>query len=126
MAIDMFHGTYVDAEDAKNYIDQGTIVTGCQKMDEASNKMTQIIKKVQRLKELCSRENLSVGGLNLDEIIENLENHVEQISLYINDLSGNIVGTTQRVVNRKQVILNEEAMRQDNSEIVLHDENYMD
>ena len=56
----------------------------------------------------------------MEAIIEEYGKRTRDFSLYINDLSETVNTTTQRVVNRKQVIFNEEAKRLDEQEALLH------
>lgn len=113
MAVERFHGKYIYGENARQYIDIDTINDACRIMKEASNKLNAISEKIDRLRELCSKDALSVDGEGMDERIEAYENFMNDFSLYIDDLSNTIRDTTQRVFNRKQIILNEEAKRMD-------------
>ena len=113
MAIEKFRGKYIVGENASKYIDMDTIHDGCRMMRTAAEKLAMIYKKIDHLRDVCSRDALSVQGENLENRIEAYENQINDFSLYIEDLSNVIEDTTLRVFNRKQVILNEEAKRLD-------------
>ncbi|MBR4693255.1 MAG: hypothetical protein IKQ06_05100 [Bacilli bacterium] len=120
MAIEKYQGKYVIAEDALKVIDMPTINNGCRMLKDASEKLENLSKKIEVLKDLINRDSLSVSDSNMEAIIEEYEKRTRDFSLYINDLSETVNTTTQRVVNRKQVIFNEEAKRLDEQEALLH------
>ena len=120
MAIEKYQGKYVVAEDALKVIDMPTINSGCRMLKDASEKLDNLSKKIEVLKDLINRDTLSISDSNMEAIIEEYGKRTRDFSLYINDLSETVNTTTQRVVNRKQVIFNEEAKRLDEQEALLH------
>ena len=111
MSIERYKGKNITAEDAKEIIDMPTISDGCKKMEEASKELEELSKKVEELKNICDREALSVNDINMECIIDNYKNYIKDFSKYIHNLSIDISETTERLVNRKQVIFNEEAKK---------------
>ena len=122
MAVEMFRGKYVNAESATNYIDINSISEGCQMMKDAADKLNDISKKIDLLKEICNKEALSVQGVSMEDIIEMYEKNTKDMSLYISELSDTVLSTTQRVVNRKQIILNEAAKIDEQKEAALRED----
>ena len=120
MAIEKYQGKYVVAEDALKVIDMPTINSGCRMLKDAAEKLDNLSKKIEVLKDLINRDTLSISDSNMEAIIEEYGKRTRDFSLYINDLSETVNTTTQRVVNRKQVIFNEEAKRLDEQEALLH------
>ncbi len=90
-------------------------------LKDASEKLERISKKIYDLKESYNSDTLTVSNLNMEEMIEHYEKLANDFSLYINDLSETLEKATQRVVNRKQTIFNEEARRLDEKEALLHE-----
>ena len=113
MAIERYYGKKIIAEDANDYIDGITITDGCNSLMEAARMLSDIVNKIQELKEDCSSTNLSIQGNSMEPIIEAYEKSTMDFANYISSLADNLSATTQRVVNRKQVMLNEEARTQD-------------
>lgn len=122
MAIEIYRGKYVTGDSAREYIDIDTINDGCKLMKSASEKLDIIQKKIDYLKEFCSKEALYIQGESLEEKINSYEKNVNNFSGYIDDLSNTIEATALRVFNRKQVILNEDAKRLD-EKIIYEKEN---
>ena len=119
MAIERYIGTFVSADDATKIIDMYTINDGCRMMKEAADKLERLTKKIRLLKEACGKETFSISGTDMEEMIGTYENNTLKFSSYLSDLSDSIIATTLRVVNRKQILLNEEAKRLDKKEILL-------
>ena len=111
MAVEVFKGKFVTASDASQFIDIETIMSGCSSLKQVSEKLDSTSAKIDRLRELCSKDALSIDEVGCDEAIEVYEKNIKDFSLYIDDLASTIRESTQRVVNRKQVMLNEEAKR---------------
>ena len=116
MAVEKFHGKYVTATDALSVVDMPTIDEGCQMLREASEKLNKLSDKINALKDMCDRDALSIGGENMEALIEEYERRTKDFSLYINDLSETLQNTTQRVFNRKQTIFNDEARKLEKEE----------
>ena len=121
MAIEIYRGKYISADDATKVIDMPTINDGCRMLKDASDRLERLTKKIDLLRETCSKEAISIDGSSMEELIEHYEKLTNDFSLYISDLSDALSKTTQRVVNRKQTILNEEARRLDDKEALLHE-----
>ncbi|MBP5678291.1 MAG: hypothetical protein J6X28_00490 [Bacilli bacterium] len=119
MAVEVFIGNYITAEDAQQYIDYNTISEGCRMMKEAAEKLSQISKKIDVLKDTCSLETISVQGKGMEKYIEPYEKDTRDMALYIQDLSSTILDATVRVLNRKQTILNEAAKLYEHKESLL-------
>lgn len=113
MAIEIYQGKYVTAEDANGYIDGITISDGCMMLSDAARKLSDIVTKLQELKEDFSSANLSIQGSSMEPIIEAFVKSTMDLAQTISNLSETLSTTTQRVVNRKQVLLNEEAKVKD-------------
>ena len=122
MAIEVYQGNFVSAENASKYIDQATINDGCRMLNEASEKLALIAKKISLLRELCSKDALNIQGQTLEEKIETYEEDTNNFSVYLSELSEYLLNATQKVVNRKQVILNEEAKAIDDKKSYLTEE----
>ena len=114
MAIDVYHGTYVTAEDANDYIDVNTIQSGCSMMKEAADKITAIKDKINTLKELCDGDTLTINGQTMEDQIQEFEDNTNNFALYINELSETVSSAATRALNKKQIIFNEEAKKRDN------------
>ncbi len=119
MAIDIYKGTIVTAQDAHEMIDASTILSGCSSMKDVSQKLNDISFKIGTLQSLCTKENLSIDGVGFDEKIGEYQKSVQNFSLYLDDLASSITTTCEKVLNRKQVILNEEAKRQEKEQLEL-------
>lgn len=113
MAIEVYHGKYVTAEDVGTIIDLATINECCKTFKTVADKLETISGKIRTLKEVCNKDALSFGSRSMEDIIEQYEKSVKDLSLYLSELAQTIINTTLRVMNRKQTILNEEAIRQD-------------
>ena len=126
MAIEVYHGKYVVAEDATQIMDVETIREDCKKIKDVSEKLDSISEKIKQLKLNCSKDVLSVRGVDLEDRFGDYEKDVKDFSLYLSDLSDTISAAMQRVLNRKQVIFNEEAKRMDEREEQLNGHNTVD
>ena len=113
MAVERYRGRYVTAEDAHDYIDQGTISAGCSQMVDAAQQLSNIAQKIEQLKEICNQEALSVQGVSLQGIIGSYGSDTSQFSGSMSGLSGQIEAATDKALNLRQTILNEEAKRED-------------
>lgn len=116
MAIPIYQGEFVQARNVLEEIDQPTIEDGCRILADSSDKLNQITKKIEQLKEFCSKEHLMIQGANLEDPIELFQKDTEHFALYISELSTAISSATQRVVNRKQMMYNEEAKKLDKAQ----------
>lgn len=121
MAIERYHGKYVSANTARQYIDIDSIQQGCRMMDLSSEKLKDISRKIELLKEICSKDALAFEGKGIEDKIENYRAKISDFSQYIDNLSRNISSSSLRVYNRRQVILNEESKRLDEKVAILKD-----
>lgn len=122
MDIEIYKGKYVTAEDANNYIDSYTISSGCSMLSEGASKLSDMVSKLQVLKEDCSSSNLSVQGSSMEPSIDSYIKYTMDFANSIANLSENIQNATRRVLNRKQVLLNEEARAKDETQIASGEE----
>ncbi|MBQ8132683.1 MAG: hypothetical protein IJ193_09345 [Bacilli bacterium] len=117
MDIEIYKGKYVTAEDANNYIDSYTITSGCSMLNDGASKLSDMVTKLQVLKEDCSSSNLSVQGSSMEPIIEAYIKSTMDFAKSISELADTLHNTTRRVLNRKQVLLNEEARAKDEQQM---------
>ena len=122
MAVELFQGKYITADDASRYIDVQTISDGCKMLNDAAQRLAKIAKKIDNLKETLDKQTLSVQGDSMEDIIEFYEKNTNDFSVYINELSTTIMEATQRVMNRKQLLLNEDAKIEEAKEAALHED----
>jgi len=113
MAIEVYHGKYVTAEEAISYFDLATINDCCKTFNTVSEKLVVIANKIKTLQDICTKDAVSFGNMNMEDNIIEYEKSVRDLSLYLSDLASTIMNTTFRVINRKQVLLNEEAAHED-------------
>ena len=124
MAVEMFQGEYISADSAMNYIDYQTISDGCRMLNDAADQLARIAKKIEELKKSCNKDTLSVKGQSMEETIDFYEKNTNDFSVYIYELSETLMETAERVLNRRQIVLNESAKIEDEKEIEIHDRRY--
>lgn len=122
MAIERYQGKYVSADDALKAIDMPTINDGCRMLKDAAERLNMLTKKIDLLGETYNRDAISVSGDNMEEVVAEYERNTTEFYNYIFDLADMLEQTTQRVVNRRQTILNEVAKQLDRKEALLHNE----
>ena len=120
MAVERYLGTYISAEDASKLIDIYTINDGVRMMRESSDKLETLAKKINLLAEYCNRDALSANGANMEEMVTEYERHTRDFAIYLQDLASALQTTSQRIFNRKQIIMNEEAKKLDKQEVLAH------
>ena len=86
MAVEAYVGTYVSAESATNYIDIGTIQSGCQFMIEESNNFQEAAELLQNAADTCDNEAFSsrmkalVGDSYYSELKNRQSGHIAVIN----------------------------------------------
>ncbi len=121
MAIDMYKGKFVTAQDASKLIDTNNINKQCMNFNDAAEKLNAIADKIQVLRNICNKDAISVDGVGMEDTIDLYEKHVRELSEYLKNLSSNIVNDSQKIINRKQIIFNEEA-KEENKNITIKSE----
>ena len=113
MAIEKYVGQYVTAEDANEYIDGYTILNSCNLLQDAARKLSDIATACQELKEYLSSANLCIQGTSMEPMIEAYEKSTMDFANTISALADTLNATTQNILNKKQIQLNEEARAKD-------------
>ncbi len=109
MAVEIYTGTYVNAEEANKYIDIATIAHCCRLLKDASLRLESTSKKIINARDYCTREALFMQGETVEEPIEFCGKDFNDISSYMNDFADAILEATNRAYDKKQLELNEEA-----------------
>ncbi len=109
MAIEIYQGKNVTAEDAAKFFDLPTIIHSCNKLKEAASILETTGKKIIDAKDYCTREALFMQGESFEEPIEFCGKDFNDISSYISDFAETILEATNKAMEKKQLLLNEEA-----------------
>ena len=118
MPVEIYQGKNVIAETTLNYIDSTTINEGIKKLEEIAEELLSISKKIEKTKDLCNRESLSVGNNTLEAIIDSCETEFIEVSNYLNDSSKLLLEALQKAIDKKQILLNDEAIKLDSLESI--------
>ncbi len=109
MAVEIFSGQYITADDATKYIDLYTINDSCRNFNAAVERLNDIAKEIVELREMGGADTLFVGGRTLEPQVEQFEQSVRDLALYLSELANNLINDGIKALNRKQTILNDEA-----------------
>ena len=118
MAIDIYKGEFATAQDASKLIDINNLKKQCGNFNEAADKLNAIADKIKVLRSICNKDALSVDGYGMEDTIDFYEKNVRDLSLYLRDLSTNLDNDSQRIINIKQVIFNEEAKEENRTKTI--------
>ena len=118
MAVEIYEGTHVKAEPATNYIDVNTIYHACKLIKDASARLERTSKKIINAKDYCTKEALFMLGESFEEPIEFCGKDFYDISDYIHDFADTVLEATSKALDKKQLLLNEEAMEKEKLEIL--------
>ena len=118
MAVEIYEGTHVTAEPATNYIDVNTIYHACKIIKDASTRLERTSKKIINAKDYCTKEALFMLGESFEEPIEFCGKDFYDISDYIHDFADTILEATAKALDKKQLILNDEAREKEKLEIL--------
>ena len=109
MAIEIYRGEYVTAEDASKLIDTNSLKKQCDLLNEAAQQLDAIARKVQELRSICNKNAISVNEYSMEKEIDSYKKQITNLSSYLRKLSANLINAAQKVINRNQVIFNEKA-----------------
>jgi hypothetical protein len=118
MAVEIYEGTHVKAEPATNYMDVNTIYHACKLIKDASARLERTSKKIINAKDYCTKEALFMLGESFEEPIEFCGKDFYDISDYIHDFADTVLEATSKALDKKQLLLNEEAMEKEKLEIL--------
>ena len=113
MAVEIYVGRYVTAEEATKYIDAATITNCCNKMKKSASELKQTGKKISSSKSRCTKNHLSIAGNTMEDDIDLCECDYNDAATYMETFSATILGALQRALDKKQLQLNAEAQRKD-------------
>ena len=120
MAVERFKGTYVEAEDAKLYIDITTIEEGCNELLHQAESMNYTSDDIHVASEHVTKEDLSIQGINMEEDVVNVEENFKVTANELEDYAHTILESAYKALDDKQIELNEEAKKLDQIEIEKH------
>ena len=118
MAVEVYRGQYVTAEEAVKYIDLYTINDSCRNFNAVIDKLKDISSRIRELKEMGGVETVSIGGKTFEEPVIQYEKAVNDLALYLAELSNTLINEGFKALNRKQTLLNEEARQADEKMIL--------
>ena len=118
MAVEVYRGQYVTAEEAVKYIDLYTISDSCRNFNAVIDKLKDISSRIRELKEMGGVETVSIGGKTFEEPVIQYEKAVNDLALYLAELSNTLINEGFKALNRKQTLLNEEARQADEKMIL--------
>lgn len=111
--VEQYHGNYVTAESASNYIDINAIVSGCQNLAENGEGFDYISKKIYSAGDTCNGDALSVDGDTLTDYINEQGSMIGEISTSITSLAEDIINRAYEAYNHLQNQLNDKAYREE-------------
>ena len=111
--VQQYHGNYVTAESASNYIDINAIALGCKNLAANSEEFNYISEKIYSAGDICNGEALSIDGDTLTDYIYEQGNMVGKISSTITSLADDIINRAYEAYNSLQSQLNDKAYREE-------------
>jgi len=117
MPVIRYRGKYVNAEDAINSFDYAEIDTAINNLKEGVAKLEQAAKRMQEAENYYTKETFSINGKTFDNKIEQCANNFLSTAQYMDDLVYLIMAARLKALNRKQVLLNNEARILDQQKI---------
>ncbi len=113
MAIEIYQGVHVTAESATNYIDIGTISSGCEQINEAAAQYTNVGKELSAAAGNLSADALSVNETTMQASVEDCGNQICSINAKLSSFASSILDATNRALDKKQLELNQIAEAKD-------------
>ncbi len=120
MAVERFKGMYVEAEDARFFIDILTIEEGCNELLHEAESMTYTGDDIHVASEHCTKEDLSIQGINMEEDVINAGENFKITASDLEEYAHTLLEAAYRALDDKQIELNEEARKLEEAEIERH------
>lgn len=116
MAVGIFKGIYVTAESATNYIDVAAITAACESLKEAGEMFLDVGSNLGEIALDLGQDTLSVQGATMQQPLEECGEGVVSIKEQLTSLADQIMEAMNAALDRKQILLNEEAAIRDAAE----------
>lgn len=113
MAVEIYQGVHVTAESATNYIDIGTITSGCEQLSQAAEQYSNIGTNLSGAASGLSEDALSVNGSTMQASVAECGNQISSINGKISNYASSIIEATISALDKKQLELNEIAEAED-------------
>lgn len=117
MAVIRYIGKYVNAEDAITSFDYTEIETAINNIKDGVEKLEKATKRMQDAESYYTKETFSINGETFDDKISQCANCFLSTAEYMSDLAEQIKVARLKALNRKQVLLNDEAKILDQEKI---------
>lgn len=111
--VEIYKGKYVTAEDASKYIDVETIKRCCNSLKDGADKLNHTKERVLNAKSYCGKDSFYIDEYTYEDKAENNVDSLGNASEYISTFSNNILNALDKALEKKQLELNEIAMRED-------------
>lgn len=109
MAVIKYIGKYVNAEDAVTSFDYTSIETAIKNIKEGAEKLEKAARRLQNAETYYTKETFSINGETFDGKIEHCANYFLSTAEYMEELTELIRAARLKALNKRQVLLNNEA-----------------
>ena len=87
------------------HIDYETITNGNKTVEKANSRLQDVLKKLSRTKELCSKENLYIQGMSMEQTFEDYYRDLKMLVQDLEDLTEKINKAIYKAQIREQSIV---------------------